>query len=53
MEHFNSVTKHIGYEEKKVIINCILSDSYIKDLFDIDDLNGNVTNVIVSNLRKP
>ena len=35
-----------------VIYNGILSDSSIKDLMNIDYLNGNVTNVLVNNLRK-
>ena len=35
-----------------VIYNGILSDSSIKDLMNIDYLNGNVMHVLVSNLRK-
>ena len=30
----------------------MLSDPSIKAIIDIDDLNGNVTNVLVNNLRK-
>ena len=52
VEFFNIVTKHISYEDRKVILNGILSDPSIKDIIDLDDLNGNVTNVLVNNLRK-
>ena len=50
MEYFNSLAKHISYEDKKVILNGILSDPLIKDIIDFDDLNVNVRNVLVNNL---
>ena len=50
MEYFSSLTKQIGYEVKTVIQNTILSDLSIKNIIDIDDLNGNVTNVLVNHL---
>ena len=51
VEYFKSLTKHIGYEEEKVILNGILSDPPIKDIICVDDRNGNVTNVLVNNLK--
>ena len=50
--YFNSLTKHISYEDKKVVLNGILSDTSIKDIIGFDDLNENVTNVLVNNLKK-
>ena len=52
MEYFSSLTKQIGYEVKTVIQNTILSDLSIKNIIDIDDLNENITNVLVNHLRK-
>ena len=52
MEYFNSLTKHNNYEENNVILSWILSDTSTKDIIDIDDLNENVTNVLVNNLKK-
>ena len=50
MEYFDSLTNHINYEEEKVILNGIWSDSLIKDI--IYYLNGNITIILVNNLRK-
>ena len=52
VEYFNSLTKHNNYEENNVILSWILSDTSTKDIIDIDDLNENVTNVLVNNLWK-
>ena len=40
--YFNSLTKHINFEDKKVIVNGILIDLSIKAIIDFDDLNGNL-----------
>ena len=42
VEYFNSLTKHINFEDKKVIVNGILIDLSIKAIIDFDDLNGNL-----------
>mgnify|MGYP007007535314 CR=1 FL=1 len=47
MEYFNRATKHISYEEKKVILNGILNDLPIKDIIGVDNLNEFITNVLV------
>ena len=52
VEYFNILTKQIRYEDNKVILNGILNDPSIKDIIDFDGLNGNVTNVLVNNIKK-
>ena len=51
VDYFNVLTKHINNEDMKVIFSGILNDPSIKELFDFDGFNGNLTFVLVNNLR--